>query len=323
MPRFGHVFLLLGLMPSIASAANVLSSIKPVQLITNEITEGVSTSDVLLSTNTSPHDYALKPSDIKKIRKADLVVWIGEDMETFLTGVMESHSGAFALQQQPEVKLRKYGDCGCDKDKAHHNEEKHHDHDDHKGHDHHEGHDHHDGHEGHNHGAYDTHFWLGPDQALQAATAIANKLSEIDPSNAKRYQDNLVAFEVNLNKTNAELEAKLSLVRDNGYFVFHDAYGYFENHFKLNNLGHFTVSPERKPGAKTLNKIRKKLESKDAYCVFSEPQFTPAVVTSVTRGTGVNKGELDPLAVNIKVQSGAYFDFLKSLGSQFASCLSE
>ncbi|MBD1559105.1 zinc ABC transporter substrate-binding protein ZnuA [Vibrio sp. S9_S30] len=313
MPRFGHVFLLLGLMPSIVSAANVLSSIKPIQLITNEITQGVSTSDVLLSTNTSPHDYALKPSDIKKIKEADLVVWIGEDMETFLTGVMDNHSGAFALQEQPEIQLREYGDCGCDEDESHHSENKHHD----------EESNHQNGHEEHKHGVYDMHLWLGPDYALQAAIAIANRLSKIDPDNAKHYQDNLAAFKVNLNKTNAEIEAQLLPVRDNGYFVFHDAYGYFENHFKLNNLGHFTVSPERKPGAKTLNKIRKKLESEEAYCVFSEPQFTPAVVSSVTRGTSVNKGELDPLAVNIKVQSGAYFDFLKSLGSQFASCLSE
>jgi zinc transport system substrate-binding protein len=303
MSRFGHLFLLLSFFPAFANAANVLSSIKPIQLITNEITEGVSTSEVLLSTNTSPHDYAFKPSDVKKIRKADLVVWVGPELETFLTGVMESHSGAFALHDQPEMILREYGGCGCEKDK--------HDHDKH---------DHHD-HDGHNHGTHDMHIWLGPEQALQAATAIANKLSAIDAKNAQRYQDNLKKFESNLSATISDLEKKLSPVRQNGYFVFHDAYGYYENYFKLNNLGEFTVSPERKPGAKTLNKIRKKLESKDAHCVFSEPQFTPAVINSVTRGTDVNKGELDPLAVSIKVQPGAYFDFLKSLGTQFSSCL--
>ncbi|KJY69073.1 zinc ABC transporter substrate-binding protein ZnuA [Vibrio nigripulchritudo] len=331
MSRFGRLFLLLSLFPAFANAANVLSSIKPIQLITNEITEGVSTSEVLLSTNTSPHDYALKPSDVKKIRKADLVVWVGPELETFLTGVMESHSGAFALHDQPEMILREYGGCGCDKDKHddHHEGHDHdkHDHDkhDHDKHDHHDHDDHHGhgSHDGHNHGTHDMHIWLGPEQALQAATAIANKLSAIDAKNAQRYQDNLKKFESNLSATIAELEKKLSPVRQNGYFVFHDAYGYYENYFKLNNLGHFTVSPERKPGAKTLNKIRKKLESKDAHCVFSEPQFTPAVINSVTRGTDVNKGELDPLAVSVKVQPGAYFDFLKSLGTQFSSCLSE
>lgn len=35
-------------------------------------------------------------------------------------------------------------------------------------------------------------------------------------------------------------------------------------------------------------------------CVFSEPQFTPAVVQSVMRGSDVAKGELDPLGVQLK-----------------------
>ncbi|USD64538.1 zinc ABC transporter substrate-binding protein [Vibrio sp. SCSIO 43136] len=318
---------------SIANATNVLSSIKPVQLITNEITQGVAESDVLLGTNTSPHDYALKPSDLKKIRNADLVIWVGEDLETFMHDVLEKHEGSFALKDQQGIKFRKYGGCNCGNhgDKHDHDKHEHHDHDehahhDHDGHDHdkhdHDSHKHHDDH-GHDHGTHDMHVWLGPEQAAQIAHAIATKLSEIDPSNQAKYQANLTAFETNLEATLVELKAQLEPVKEQGYFVFHDAYGYYENYFGLNNLGHFTVNPERKPGAKTLINIRKKLESKDAHCVFSEPQFTPAVINSVTRGTEVNQGVLDPLGVDVKVQQGAYFDFLKSLGSQFSSCLSE
>ncbi|SON49240.1 zinc ABC transporter substrate-binding protein ZnuA [Vibrio tapetis] len=379
MSRLSLLLIALSAVPAVSHATNVLSSVKPIQLIANEITEGVTQSDVLMSTNTSPHDYALKPSDVKKLRSADLVIWVGPDLETFLQGVLVEHKGSLNLSEHESITFRKYGGCGCGNHKDSHEGHDHdsheghdhdsheghdhdsheghdhdsheghdhdshegHDHDSHEGHDHdsHEGHDHdshkadehdaHEGHEGHDHGDHshaagsrDPHVWLGPKQAEQIAAVIASKLSEIDPENAAVYKDNLAKFKINLSATTAELQSSFESVKDKGYFVFHDAYGYYENYFGLNNLGHFTVSPERKPGAKTLNKIRKKLESNAAHCVFSEPQFTPAVVKSVTRGTDVNRGELDPLAIDITVQSGAYFDFLKSLGSQFETCLSE
>lgn len=108
-----------------------------------------------------------------------------------------------------------------------------------------------------------------------------------------------------------------------GYYVFHDAYGYFEQDYGLNHLGQFTVSPERKPGAKTLIKIKKALAKGDAKCVFSEPQFTPAVVESVTRGSQAKQGVLDPIGTGIQVGPGSYFTFIQSITDSFTECLNQ
>ena len=116
---------------------------------------------------------------------------------------------------------------------------------------------------------------------------------------------------------------QLKPVQDKGYFVFHDADGYFERYFGMNNLGHFTVSPDRKPGAKSLIKIKKSLLNQQAVCVFSEPQFEPAIVTTITRGTEVNKGELDPLAIQQSDEVGAYFIFLSTISNELSRCLSQ
>ncbi len=91
----------------------------------------------------------------------------------------------------------------------------------------------------------------------------------------------------------------------------------------MNNIGHFTVSPDRKPGAKTLITIRKALSANEAQCVFSEPQFQPAVIESVVRGSDAKIGVLDPLGTDIPVANGSYFVFLKSMGDSFYSCLSQ
>lgn len=279
---------------AMAQELHVLTSIKPIQMITEEIMLGAGSPDVLLQSNASPHDYALKPSDVKKINQADLVIWFGEGLEPFLGGVLEEKESAFELADVPNVSLREYS---------------------------HEGHDH--DHDGHNHGLYDPHFWLGYQPTLKMAKAISDKLISLDAEHADLYQANYQKFAQTYADKHQQLKALLEPVKQNGYFVFHDAYGYFEQDYQLNNLGHFTVSPERKPGAKTLIKIRNQLRSNDAKCVFSEPQYTPAVIETVMRGSEAKKGVLDPVASTIDVKPGSYFEFIDQIANSFVVCLSE
>ncbi|EHJ9960456.1 TPA: zinc ABC transporter substrate-binding protein ZnuA [Vibrio parahaemolyticus] len=276
-----------------AQAITVLTSIKPIQLMVTELTEGVTTPEVLVQSNASPHDYSLRPSDVKKVASADLVIWYGHDLEPFLEKVVSNRSSTLTLSEIPNLALREF--------------DSEHSHD----------------HGGHDHGSHDPHFWLGIKPVKQVAQAVVNKLVEIDPANAKTYSNNLVKFEEQLAAKDKEIEQQLAPVKNQGYFVFHDAYGYFEERYQLNNLGHFTVTPDRKPGAKTLIQIRKTLGAGNVVCVFSEPQFTPAVVESVMRGSDVVKGELDPLGSAIKVEPGSYFNLLGNMADSFAQCLAK
>ncbi|WP_282178140.1 zinc ABC transporter substrate-binding protein ZnuA [Vibrio nereis] len=273
-------------------ASTVLTSIKPIQFITLELTKGVSVPDVLLASNTSPHDYALRPSDVKRVRKADLVIWFGQDLEPFMTKLLENQERVLTISDIPGLELREFNG----------------DHNDHHGHD---------------HGNHDPHFWLGYRPTQQVAEAITEQLVLIDKANADVYRKNLQEFLSALARQQQEIKQKLEAVTGHGYYVFHDAYGYFEQDFGLNHLGHFTVSPDRKPGAKTLIKIRKTLASQQASCVFSEPQFTPAVVESVIRGSNAKMGVLDPLGTDIEQEENAYFMLREQLADSFYQCLSD
>lgn len=273
-------------------ANTILTSIKPIQMITNELTLGVTTPDVLLGTNASPHDYALRPSDVKRIHQADLVIWFGSDLEPFLTKVLESQTNVLTLSAIPNLKLRAFS------------EEEHHEDDGH-----------------HHHGTHDPHFWLGVTQANTVADAIAQKLMVMDPTHSATYQANLARFQQQLTQTDEQINQQLTPIKQQPYYVFHDGYAYFEQHYGLNNQGHFTVSPDRKPGAKTLIHIRESLTAGKIQCVFAEPQFQPAVIQSVVRGTQAKIGELDPLATTIPLAKGSYFAFLKSLAQSYTNCL--
>ncbi|MFH6905949.1 zinc ABC transporter substrate-binding protein ZnuA [Vibrio fluvialis] len=279
-----------------AWASDILTSIKPIQMITHELTAEVSEPDVLLSANASPHDYALRPSDVKRIHQASLVIWFGPDLEPFLEKVLSSHQNVLTLSSIPDLNLRAYSA-----------EELEHGHD--------------DGH--HHHGTHDPHFWLGIEQAKQVAAAIAQRLSETDPEHAKQYASNLERFLQQADETDSAIRTQLADVKSVPYYVFHDAYDYFEQRYGLNNLGHFTVSPDRKPGAKTLIAIRKSLAENQAKCVFSEPQFQPAVIETVVRGSHAHIGVLDPLGTQVSVKAGSYFAFLHQLSDSYAQCLSQ
>ncbi|CZF79981.1 High-affinity zinc uptake system protein ZnuA precursor [Grimontia celer] len=285
-------------LPAVASAQpNLVTTIKPLGLIANDIAGNHANVEVLLPDSASPHDYALRPSDLKKISAADAVFWVGPELELFLEKLLGDADNAVRLTTYPGMPVR-YFDEGA------------HGHDDH---------DHH----GHSHDGIDGHIWLGPDQSIVIAQAVKDKLVKLDPSHAKDYESNYARFKADLESAKSSLETRLSAIDNKGYFLFHDAYGYFEDAFKLNSLGHLTINPERKPGAKTLVAIRGAIKKGQAQCVFSEPQFNPAMVSTLVKGTDAKVLVLDPMATDLKVETNQYVDFLNQLGSQYLACFSE
>ncbi|GAA3613305.1 zinc ABC transporter substrate-binding protein ZnuA [Gibbsiella greigii] len=302
------------LMVAGSASAAVLTSIRPLGFIASAIADGVTETEVLLPDGASPHDFALRPSDIQRLRAADLVIWVGPDMEAFLTKAVAPlpANRQLAISELAAVKpLLMKGDDDDDHDH-------HHDHgeaaDNHAEHDH----DHDDG---HHHGAYNLHVWLSPEIAKLTAIAIHDRLLELMPQNKDKLDANLRQFENLLTQTDKNVVNMLTPVQGKGYFVFHDAYGYFEKHYGLSPLGHFTVNPEIQPGAQRLHQIRTQLVEQKAVCVFAEPQFRPAVINAVAKGTAARSGTLDPLGMGIALGKDSYGNFLTALSNQYVSCL--
>ncbi|WP_044173692.1 zinc ABC transporter substrate-binding protein ZnuA [Phytobacter massiliensis] len=296
------------LLAGVTSTANaaVVASLKPLGFIASAIADGVTTTEVLLPDGASEHDYSLRPSDVKRLQNADLVFWVGPDMEAFMEKSARQIPANRQVQMQALSEVQPLLIKGGDDDEH-----------DHEGHDH--GGENHDEH--HHHGDYNMHLWLSPEIARMSAVAIHQKLVELMPQSRARLDANLKDFEAKLAQTDKQVGSELAPVKGKGYFVFHDAYGYFEKHYGLTPLGHFTVNPEIQPGAQRLHQIRTQLVEQKATCVFAEPQFRPAVVEAVARGTSVRMGTLDPLGTSIKLGKESYSQFLSLLSTQYASCL--
>lgn len=287
---------------SLNADATVVASLKPVGFIAAAIADDVTDTQVLLPDGASEHDYALRPSDVKRLNSADLVVWVGPDMEAFMQKSLAHlpQQKQLALANLPTIRSQLI--VGTDDHDDEHEDQKN------------TGHNHH-------HGECNMHIWLSPEIARAAAIAIHNKLVELMPQSRTKLDANLRDFEAQLAQTDKQVGSVLAPLKGKGYFVFHDAWGYFEKHYGLTSLGHFTVNPEIQPGAQRLHEIRTALAQHKAECVFAEPQFRPAVVEAVARGTKVRMGTLDPLGTAIGISKDSYMQFLTQLSDQYASCL--
>ena len=289
-----------------AANAAVVASLKPLGFIASAIADGVTDTEVLLPDGASEHDYSLRPSDVKRLQGADLVVWIGPEMEAFMEKSVKNIPNAkqVTIAQLNDVKPLLMKGADDDDDDHGHDDASSEKSDEH-----------------HHHGDYNMHLWLSPEIARASAVAIHEKLVELMPQSRAKLDANLKDFEAQLASTETQVGNELAPLKGKGYFVFHDAYGYFEKQFGLTPLGHFTVNPEIQPGAQRLHEIRTQLVEQKATCVFAEPQFRPAVVEAVARGTSVRMGTLDPLGTNIKLGKTSYSEFLNQLANQYASCL--
>ena len=336
--KFGLILSTISLLTFISYAkaeTKVVASIKPIHSLISYVMDGVGTPGLLVDGSSSPHTFQLKPSHATMLQEADIVFWIGEDLESFLETPLESiakDAKQVTLMESEDIEMLKFREKNVFDDHDDHGDE-HDDHDEHGDeHDEHEEHeehgDEHDEHEdehddhahhdGHNHGEFDIHFWLDPEIAKTIVQIAAKEISEIDPANASKYEANAAKALNKLDQLINDTRGKIN--KDATYVVFHDAFQYFEQRFGIEVIGALTVNPEILPGAKQLAEIREVIEHESVNCLFSEPQFNPTIAETIASDTGVKAAVLDPLGAELEPGKDLYFDLISDMASSFESC---
>ena len=311
----------------------VVASIKPIHSLASYLMDGVAKPDLIVDGYVSPHGFARKPSHAKMLQNADLIFWVGEDLENFLEKPLKSIAKKAEKIELMEVKglqvlkfrerniFDDHDDHGHDDHDDHGKKEDDHDdhgHDDHGKKDGHDDHDDHDGHEGHHHGEFDPHIWLDPVNAKVILKEMAEHLIENDSKNEATYKSNLKKALNDIDKLTADVKAELN--KSVASIVFHDAYQYFEERFNVNILGAFTVNTDVMPGAEQLKEIREVIEHDKVACVFSEPQFNPDIIKAVAKDMNIKTGVVDPLGATLNPGKSLYFDLIRNMSASFKGC---
>jgi len=287
------------------TSPKVVASIAPIHSLVASVMEGVGEPELIVKGGGSPHSYSLRPSEARALQDADLVVWVGESMETFLAKsipILAPGARVLELSSAPGVTVLPLREGGAWE--AHDHEED--DHDDDGDHQH-----------------IDGHIWLDPDNAKAIIAAVVEQLSDMDPAHAENYEANGARASGEIEALSADMAQRIAPVAGEPYVVFHDAYQYFERHFGTHAVGSVTISPEKQPGAARIAAIRDRLTSDGVVCVFREPQFSPRVIETIVEGTGVRIGVLDPLGAAITPGPQLYPTLMSALATDLVACLAD
>jgi len=271
--------------PVAAEVPRVVTDFGPTQSLAAQVMGNLGAPVMLLALGADPHDFQMKPSQAQALAGADLVFWVGPE----LTPALE-HALAALGENARAVALLHLG--GGTRRSL----------------------------EG---GAIDPHAWLDPANAEAWLATIATELARQDPEHAATYTANAAAAQAALQALDAELAARLAPVQGRPFVVFHDALGYFADHYGLQVVGAIELTDAAAPGAAQLAHIRGVVAEGGAICVFPEAGRDPKFIATVTAGSSARIGAAQDLeAITLPPGPGLYPDLLRALAGTLTDCLS-
>lgn len=273
----------------------VITTIKPLAAIAEAIAGESVAVRVLLPANISPHDYSLKFSDIRALRSAKLVIWVGPQFESVLQK---------PLAQRPDSQLQIAEINGLIWPPEQTEKASKHSH-------------------GHVHDGLtrDLHVWLNPMNGIVIARAIAAELTKKYPAKQAIFDQNLQAFTETITQLDSVNNQRLAGLRERGFIVMHDGYSHFVAHYGLTQLATMQLSGGVTQGIRHYGQMM--ALGHRVGCVFSEPQLNSESARQLAQQLGTKSAELDPLGIHLDSVKEGYPALIEGIVDAFVSCLSE
>lgn len=289
-------FLLIALCLSHSAVAEVrlAVSIKPLQMIAAAITGETASITVLIPPAQSPHHFVFRPSDRLALESAELVLWIGPSLETFLQPALDQvrdDQKVIELAALAGLKLLPLRNLGDRPDVS-------------------------------GNAQVDPHLWLDPGNALVIAEALARELTALDPASAGIYQANLESFSGQAAALQQSLGRALTGVATVPYIVYHDAFQYLEAAGGLRPLLALVEDEELQPTMRHIMESRRRIRESAPRCLFLDTGASHAAIDTMLAGQPVQQVTLDILGLDQETTGESYVALVEAAGKRMHSCLS-
>ncbi|MGB0934783.1 MAG: zinc ABC transporter substrate-binding protein [Alphaproteobacteria bacterium] len=299
--RFFLFLLMIALVNLPASALKVVTTIPPLYGLAQGVLEGAYQSECLIKGNVSPHAFSLSPQQRALLEDADVIIWMGADLEPSLVKVMAQEGKSKTVITVLDLE-------NLDLLEMRHGHEEHH----HHGH--------------HHHGRLDPHVWLSPENAKVIAAYLTEFFVEHLPRDnsdvRNQMQKNGQKLLRDIEALDEELEKKLAPFKQVPFVAFHDSLQYIEKSYGLAYRGAIYVDPELPLGARRLQETMERVKTENIKCIFAETQFPDDIVQKIASEAGVYIGRLDPLGGDLLESEGnVYINLMQRLGDDIAKCL--
>ncbi len=249
----------------------------------------------LIGTNGDPHAYEPSPSDVRRVREADVVFMSGLGLEGWMGRLID----ASGFKDRPvvvseNIHTREMGEesheHGHGHDESHGHEAAHghgEGHDDAHGHDdegHGDGHHHHDG--------PDPHVWNSPANVEVWVDNIVTALSRADPAGSETYRANGEAYKQELESLDDYARAQFDAIPEDRRKVLtsHDAFGYLGDRYHVTFLSPLGMTTDSEASARDVANLITQMKEEHIGSYFFENSNDPRLVEQIANAAGAEPG---------------------------------
>jgi zinc transport system substrate-binding protein len=257
--RYLLIFMLATIFPAPAVAKiSVVITIPPLYLLAHAVTGDSASIEMLLAAELGPHDFALSPRELKKLAKADAVIFNGLGLEPWLGKITESMGN-----KRPATIEASAGINPIQSNKSS--------------------------------VSVNPHVWLDPVLAMKQVENIRDGLSAIDPENAPSYRANAAECIRTLNQLHNEIAGSVAGISRRKIVTLHDAFGYFARRYGFEVVAVVQPNAGREPTPQQLRQLREIIKRENLRVIFTEPRASSKILDSLVSELHLNVAMLDTM----------------------------
>ncbi|MEK4527109.1 ABC transporter substrate-binding protein [Paenibacillus sp. BGI2013] len=297
-----------------AAKLNVQVSFYPMYEFTKNVAGDLADVHTLVPAGMEPHDWEPTPQDIASIEKADVLVYNGAGMESWIDQVTGSLSNTSLIQAEASkgINLLEGGEHD------HHHEdseatEHDHDHADEATAEEQHDHDHdaeaEEGHV-HDHGGLDPHVWLSPALAVKEVRNIEAGLAQAAPEHAEQFKQNADAYIAQLESLDQDFKAAVTDSKRKDFITQHAAFGYLAKEYGLQQVPIAGLSPEQEPSAAQMASVIDFAKEHQVKTIFFETLVSSKVSETIASEVGAKTAVLNPIEGLTEEEIAAGMDYI-------------
>lgn len=262
------------------------------------LAEAVGGDDVSVQSLTpgtsDPHFAVAKPSMIRKVFRADLLLIIGADMEIgWLPPLLQSarnarvqpgNAGHLDLSSAVPILGKRSGPVSRAL--------------------------------GDVHAKGNPHYWLDPRNGVRMARAIATRLGELDPEHAAGYEQRFQAFEQTMDGKLRGWRAELAYLDSKPVIAYHTSFVYLADAFGFRIVDEVEPKPGIAPSAASLSALLTRIDVDRISVLIMEPYYERRSARYLNEQTGINVAVL-PQSVGAQKGIDNYFDLFDAIVAAF------
>ena len=265
--KFLNLFVLASLFCAapLAAKVKVVTTTEDLAALAREVAGDTAEVGSIARGYQDPHFVEAKPSYLLKLKKAQLFIQVGLELEAgwapaLLTsarnpGILPGRPGFMDASEGCEILEKPAG--GVDRSL------------------------------GDVHPLGNPHYWLNPENGRLIARAIARRLSVIDPENAGKYKENLAAFETRLTAKEKDWDAAAAAFKGIKVVTYHNSWPSFAKRFGLDVVDFVEPKPGIPPSPAHIHSLIARIRAEGVSLLMVEPYFDQKLPKKVAAEAGV------------------------------------